>query len=32
MSSNGPELVMELREERSGFTLYLNFEAAYLIV
>src|SRR5262245_4196285 len=28
-SEDGPELVVELGEERSGFTLYLNFEAAY---
>ena len=28
---NGPELVVELGEEGSGFTLYLNFETAYLL-
>ena len=28
---NGPELVVELGEEGSGFTLYLNFEMAYLL-
>lgn len=27
----GPELVVELYEEREGFTLHLNFEAAYIL-
>ncbi len=28
---NGPELVVELWEEGMGFTLHLNFEAAYIL-
>jgi hypothetical protein len=28
---NGPELIVELGEEESGFTLHLNFEPAYIL-